>query len=72
MFIQRHLILLLITIYPNVFATKHDAAYITKNGPFGSILFKKNDSFVDWIRVPEVHYKEWIRALKVWRNVRAN
>ncbi len=72
MFIQHHLILLLITIYSNVLAIIHDEAYITKNGPFGLILFKKNDTFIDWIRVPEVHYKQWINALKFWRNVRKN
>ncbi len=70
MFIQRHFILLLTTIYSGALATIHDDAYIIRNGPFGLIFFKKNDTFIDWIRVPEVNYKQWIYALKVWRTVR--
>ena len=70
MFIQCHLILLLTAICSNIFAAIHDEEYIARNGPFGLIPFQKNDTFVDWIRVPEVHYKQWIYALKVWRTVR--
>jgi hypothetical protein len=72
MFIQRHFILFVTTIYSGALAAIHDDAYIIKNGPFGLIMFKKNDTFIHWIRVPEVHYKQWIYALKVWRTVRKN
>lgn len=70
MFLQHHFIFFLTTIYSGALAAIHDEAYLSKNGPFGLITFKKNDTFVDWIRVPEVNYKQWIYALKVWRTVR--
>jgi hypothetical protein len=72
MFIQRHFILLLTTISSSALAAIYDEAYIARNGPFGLIFFKKNDTFIDWLRVPEVHYKQWIYAVKVWRTVRKN
>jgi hypothetical protein len=70
MFIQRHFTLFITTICSGVLATIHDDAYIIQNGPLGLIFFKKNDTFGDWVRVPEIHYKQWIYALKVWRTVR--
>jgi len=72
MFIQHHFILFITTIYSGVLSAIHDEAYIIENGPLGLIMFKKNDTFGDWVRVPEVHYKQWIYALKVWRTVRKN
>lgn len=73
MFIQHSLILFItLTIYSYTLAVIHDEAYIIENGPSGLIFFKKNDTFGEWIRVPEVHYKQWIYALKVWRTVRRN
>jgi len=72
MFIQHHFILFITTIYSGVLSAIHDEAYIIENGPLGLIMFKKNDTFGDWVRVPEVHYKQWIYALKVWRTVRRN
>ncbi|CAF0737052.1 unnamed protein product [Rotaria sp. Silwood1] len=50
-----------------IVANIQDEAYFIKNGPFGLISLKKNDTFVDWVRVPEKNYQQWIFALKVWR-----
>ena len=72
MFLQRHFIFFLTTIYSGALAAIHDEEYLSKNGPFGLMTFTKNDTFVDWVRVPEVSYKQWIYALKVWRTVRKN
>jgi hypothetical protein len=70
MFLQHHFIFFLTTIYSGALAAIHDEAYINKHGPFGLIIFKKNDIFVDWVRVPEVNYQQWVYALKFWRTVR--
>ncbi len=72
MFIQRHFILFLTTINSGALAAIHDEAYLNENGPFGLITFTKNDTFIDWVRVPEENYKQWIFALVVWRTVRYN
>ncbi|UJR33628.1 hypothetical protein I4U23_021063 [Adineta vaga] len=45
----------------------HDETYLNQQGPFGLIHFEKNDSFIDWVRIPEENYKQWIYALKFWR-----
>ncbi|CAF0726012.1 unnamed protein product [Adineta steineri] len=67
MFIQRHFIFFVTIINSGTFAAIHDEAYIKENGPFGSMIFQKNDTFIDWIRVPERNYEQWIYALRVWR-----
>ncbi|CAF0951351.1 unnamed protein product [Rotaria sordida] len=67
MFIQRHFIVFIIVIYSTILATIQDKEFLIKNGPFGLISLKKNDTFVDWVRVPEKNYQQWIFALKVWR-----
>jgi len=70
MFVQYHFILILSIISSITLAAIYDTEYIKQNGPSGLIFFKKNDSFVNWIRVPEIHYKQWIDALKIWRTVK--
>ena len=72
MFIQRHFILFLTTINSGTLAAIHDEEYLSKNGPLGLIIFEKNDTFIDWVRVPEKNYEQWIYALKLWRTVRNN
>ena len=72
MFVQYHFILILSIISSITLAAIYDTEYIKQNGPSGLIFFKKNDSFVNWIRVPEIHYKQWIDALKIWRTVKIN
>ena len=70
MFIQRHLIVFTITSFSCALATIYDEVRLSKNGPAGLITLKKNDTFIDWVRSPELNYKQWIFALKVWRTVR--
>ena len=70
MFLQSQLIILTTIIYLSALATIQDETYFSENGPYGLTLFKKNDSYIDWARVPEIHYKQWIFMLKVWRTVR--
>ena len=70
MFKLHNLILFLITTYSDTRAAIFDEAYLNKNGPYGMITFKKNDSFVDWVRVPEDSYQQWKTSLKIWRTVR--
>ncbi|CAF1316260.1 unnamed protein product [Rotaria magnacalcarata] len=67
MFIQHHLLVFVTIIYSGALENFHNDAYVTENGPFGLTFIKKNDSFVDWVRVPEQNYQQWIFALKVWR-----
>ncbi|CAF0749949.1 unnamed protein product [Adineta ricciae] len=49
------------------FQTIHDEEYLSQQGPFGLIHFEKNDTYIDWVRIPEENYKQWIYALKFWR-----
>lgn len=70
MFVQCLLIVYITIFYSNTLELTHEEVYLIENGPLGLILIKKNDSHVDWVRVPEVNYRRWIFALKVWRTVR--
>ncbi len=70
--LHHFLLLFIIDYYSYIQAVIHDEAYLNKNGPLGLITFEKNDSFVDWVRVPEASYEQWISTLKIWRTVRIN
>ena len=69
MFFRRHLFFVFTIIASGALAAIHDENYLNNNGPFGLMTFEKNDTYVDWVRVPEVSYDQWIYALKVWRTV---
>ena len=70
MFKSHTFLLFLISTYSHTRAAIHDEDYLNKNGPFGLITFEKNDSYVDWVRVPESSFLQWTSTLKIWRTVR--
>ena len=72
MFFRRHLFLVVSVIASAALAAIHDEDYLNNNGPLGLMAFEKNDTYVDWVRVPEISYDQWIYALKVWRTVSVN
>jgi hypothetical protein len=69
MFNTQQFILLFIITCSDIQAAIYDETYLNKNGPLGMIKFKKNDSFIDWIRVPEASYNQWISTMQIWRTV---
>lgn len=70
MFKSHHFLLFLISTSSHTRAAIHDEDYLNKNGPFGLITFEKNDTYVDWVRVPENSFLQWTSTLKIWRTVR--
>lgn len=69
MFIQHHFLFIFSILTSCTYAAIHDEEYLSQQGPFGLIHFEKNDTYKDWVRIPEENYKQWIYALKFWRTV---
>lgn len=66
----QHWIFFLVNIIKSTQCLIPDGSQLNKYGPLGLINFEKNDSFIDWVRIPELSFERWSTQLKFWRTVR--